>query len=543
MRNKKVIIFLLLVVGIIYTNSLFAGFVWDDRALVVKKQLFFSRPENAFKILAACDAPLGGKYPYYRPLNTLTYMMDHYLWGVHPLWYHVENLLLHALVVILFYFLLIEAFNDKRLAFIASLLFAVYPTNTEAVDAVFNRNMLLCAVFSISSLLFLANGGRKWTALSFLAYFLGLLSKEPAVVLPFFLLSFSLTSREKGLRVSWKVLAGFFTLTVFYFIIRRLVLGAFIANTGISFSLSRVKLILSVYFAHFRLMFFPFRLNALYTQKTVSFSAFKAATAISGVLLLVYLSLGRKIPDPVKAGAQWIFWGLLPVSNIVKIPSAPVADRYQYMILFGFVLMLGYLVRAFTKEKAVPAIALTAALAAAFGVRTFERNPVWRDNISLYSSMIRADTGNAVAYSNLSDIYARRGDLAAAIRDAKMALLLNPSMVSARLNLGMAYAKQGRVDEAIKEFKEILSAVPGHILARMDLGLAYMEKGQFPDAVIQFRTVIGLDPTVTGAHLFLGISYEKEGFLKDAMSEFQQVLALEPGNALALEQIAEIEHT
>ncbi len=300
-QRNTMLLFLILAVGIVYANSLFSGFVWDDNWLIIWKQAFFSHPGNAIKILITSDGPLGGKLPYYRPFNTLTYMLDHFLWGLHPFWYHLENIMLHGIVVALFYFLLLGVFEDGRLAFFSALLFAVYPVNADAVDFISSRNTLFCAAFSMASLLFLIKGGVKWTILSLFAYFLALLSKEPAVGLPFFLLSFRLATKEEKFKTKWNAIAGFFIVTALYFVIRHFILGAFTSKTGVEFSIERLKFMAAVLFEHFRLMIFPFRLNAYYTDEVISFSLIKACAVIFGLYAFFYLSLSRKSPAPMRA--------------------------------------------------------------------------------------------------------------------------------------------------------------------------------------------------------------------------------------------------
>ena len=470
MDKKKILFFLLLAVAVVYANSLRAGFVQDDNALIVRKQAYFSHQGTAVKILTSSDAPLGGKNPYYRPLNTFSYMLDHYLWGLHPFWYHLENLLLHLGVVVVFYLLLIEAFGDSRLAFFAAVLFAVWPANAESVDWVSARNTLFCAFFSIASLLFLAKGGVKWVWLSFLAYFLALLSKEPAAAIPLFLVSYALTQggpawHEYPKKIKMKktaVFAGFFAATAIYFLIRHLVLGEFTSNAGIGLSTDRLKLISSVYFENFRLMLFPFKLNADYTRGWLFFDWAKAAGAVLGILVLLYFSLARTSPKPVRAGAQWIFWGLLPVSGIIKIPSAPVAERFQYTFLFGFVLILGYCLARLQERKALAGGAIAFALVLALGVATFERNFVWRGDLSLYSSMVQADPGNAKALCNLGSAYAETGHDRLAIGEFKSALAHDPKSVQARLNLGMAYANEKHYGKAAEEFWKALKVDPSN---------------------------------------------------------------------------------
>ena len=584
MKNKKTLLFLLLVVGVVYFNGLFSGFVWSDRSLIIGKQEFFSHARNALTVLASPDMGLEDRHatPYYRPLNTLTYMLDSHLWGLHPFWYHLENVLLHALVAALFYLLLVEVFEDRRLAFIASVLFAVYPVNAEAVDAIFNRNVILCAFFSLVCLICIKKGGLKWTVVSLLAYCLALLSKEPAVILPFFLLSYVLAGKGfvsgmEYLRAKNKrtAAAGFFAITVLYFIIRYRVLGALTSEAGVGLSPARLQLISSVYFEHFRLMIFPFRLNANYTVKWLSFSWFKAAGAVFGVLLLVYFSLARKIPGPVRAGALWIFWGLLPVSNIVKIPSAPVAEKYEYTIILGFCLILGYLLSGLHDKKKRVGAAVIVALALALGLRTFERNFVWQDDASLYSSMIDADPGNAVAHCNLGCYYAQNGSFDGAMRELRTALSINPRLAKAWMDLGVIYSgrglfsdserqlktalaldpglaeahldlavtydKEGRLPDSVRQLRTALGIYPGLSEARLDLGVAYEEEGRLEDAIQEYRMAAGLDPGLLKAHLLLGTCYQREGFFEEAAGEYQYSLKLDPGNVQALEYLNGIE--
>ncbi len=571
-KSKKAILVLLLVACSVYANSLFSGFVWSDKSLIVKKQEFFHHARNAIVLFTSPDMALEDEHstPYYRPLNTLTYMLDSHLWGLNPFWYHLENVLLHVLVTVLFYLLLVEVFEDRRLAFFSALLFAVYPVNAEAVNAIFNRNVLLCALFSIACLISLKKGGHGWTLFSLLFYLLALLSKEPAVILPFFLLSFGLAGgfKKENFKSKKGAVSGFFVITALYFIIRRLVLGAFTSKAGISFSPHRLELISSVYFEHFRLMFFPFKLNANYTVEWLSFGWLKTAVAAMGFFLLLYFSLAKRTPSPVRAGAQWIFWGLLPVSNIVKIPSAPIAEKYQYTIILGFCLVLGYMLSGLHKKRTLAGSAVLLALTLAFGTRTFERNFVWRDDASLYSSMIGADPENALARCNMGSVYAEHGDFKDAMREfttalsinprlskvwmdlgviyyqrgllsgaeqqLKTALSIDPRLAEARLNLGVTYAREGRLPDSVRELETALAIDPGFAEARLDLGVAYEEEGRLDDAIQEYRMASVLDPGLLKTHLLLGSCYQKKGLFEEAAREFQIALKLDPSNLQAI---------
>jgi hypothetical protein len=85
---------------LLYANTLFNDFVWDDRTLVV---------ENAE--LGALDWPTverlfsshywefaGKRAALYRPVAALSLHVDHQLHGKDPLGYHLTNTLLNAAV-------------------------------------------------------------------------------------------------------------------------------------------------------------------------------------------------------------------------------------------------------------------------------------------------------------------------------------------------------------------------------------------------------------------------------------------------------------
>ncbi len=572
--NKQITAILFTLAFLIYANALFAGFVLDDQDLIIKKSTFFSHPDNVLAIFTIPDATFNAATPYYRPLNTLSYMLDHYLWGLHPFGYHLENILIHALVAVLLYLLLVEVFNDWRLAFFAAVLFAVYPVNAEAVDAVFNRNTLFCALFSLASLLLLAKGGTKWTALSFLAYFFALLSKEPAAVVPFFLLTFAITSGGRAFRARWKALAGFFAILILYFFIRQHVLGVFVANESVPFSIARLKFMSAVIFENFRLMLFPFKLDANYSLLKIFYTPSKAAAATAGLASLVFFSIYKKTPAPVRAGSQWILWGLLPVSNIVMIPSAPVAERYLYTILPGFVLILAYALSALYRRKARATVAAGMLLTVAMGSRTFDRNFVWRDNMSLYRSVIRSDPGNPEYYyylalslynagrldesrkmfesalkrqpdypealTYLGLICMKKGDLEGAKRQFQSAVSLQPDYAAAHAQLGVVYAEQNLFEQAEHEFGETVRLDPGSAGAHLDLAITLLRLGLYKKAQAEFINVLSLAPDNITAHNDLGAIYARQGRLESARREFRAVLTLDPGNSLAARDLSAI---
>lgn len=532
-KTRTLLAVLVLTVSAVYANSLSADFVWDDASLVVNRGGFFGDPSNLATILRSEDSTQdsGAKNPYYRPLNTISYMLDYHLWGHDPFWYHLENLLLHGLVVTLLFFLVAAAFGDRLLAFITAILFAVYPVNSEAVSFISARNNLLCSGFFFASLLALWKSRASGTGLAFAAlllFFLSLMSKESAVVIPLFLASLAAATTDPRLRPSRPILLSFFAVLLVYFSIRFVVLGSFTSETGVELSAERLRLMSAVYFENFRLIVTPFRLNAHYTREFLSFSWLEGIAAFAGIGSLLFFSISRRSPEPIRVGAQWMFWGLLLVSNLVAIPSAPVAERYLYAVVPGSALVMAYLLRRALRNNAGPAVIVIAILAVSFGARTFTRNRVWADDLALDTSMIRADPSNALAHMNLGITFSGLDRLAEGESELRESLRLNASNPRAHYNLAVLQLRQGRLPEAVEANEAAVRLDPDHAKARSSLGVVYARLGRHADALRELEAAVQLEPNYAEARNNLGMFYGQSGRLEEALAEFQVAARLRP---------------
>jgi Flp pilus assembly protein TadD len=568
-KKPVLVAVIVLTVSLVYGNSLDSGFVWDDASIVVNRGGFFDEPSSIRAILGSEDSThvSGVKNPYYRPLNTLSYMLDYHLWGHDPFWYHLENLLLHVLTVILLFFVVEAAFDDRALAFITAILFGVYPVNSEAVSFVSARNNVLCAGLFFGSLLALTKcraSGHLWPFGSLLLFFLSLMSKESAVVIPLFLASLASFTKKPGLRTNGSILLSFFAILLAYFSMRFLVLGAFTSEAGPELSVEKLRLMAAVYFENFRLILYPFRLNAHYTQEFLSFDWIKAIAALAGIGLLVFLSVWRRSPEPIRAGSQWVFWGLLLVSNLVAIPSAPVAERYLYAVVPGIALMAACLLRKPLRRDARSAAIVIAIIAVSFSAKALLRNRVWTDDLVLNTSMIRSDPSNAFAhmnlgitlskldrmeegetalresirinssnpraYYNLAALQFRQGRLMEAVQSNETAVRLDPDHAKARSSLGAIYARLGRYVDAGRELEAAVRLDPVYAEGRNNLAMFYGQLGRLEEALAEFEVAARLRPDIAAVHRNLGITYMKLGRDGEARRAFERAAELDPGD-------------
>jgi len=211
---------------VIYSNSLGGEFVYDDEYFIVKNihvrnleniPSFFVNPS------AAADAELA--QDVYRPLTTISYAFDYHLWGLNTFWYHLENVLLHALNAVLLFILLQLILENGLVALLASLLFACHPVQTEAVAWISGRSSVLFMFFYLASFicyaLFMKKRKKMYLVLSLALFLKSLFSKEMAVSLPFLLVLYDIhfapggSFKKKALKF-----APYFLLTAFFIAVR-----------------------------------------------------------------------------------------------------------------------------------------------------------------------------------------------------------------------------------------------------------------------------------------------------------------------------------
>ncbi|KPJ15271.1 Transmembrane and TPR repeat-containing protein CG4050 [Papilio machaon] len=96
----------------------------------------------------------------YRPLTVLTFRWNYAVHGLQPAGYHLVNVLLHALVSLLYY-RVCAMFLPEFASFVAAILFAVHPIHTEAVTGVVGRAEMLSSVFFLGALLCYARAASR----------------------------------------------------------------------------------------------------------------------------------------------------------------------------------------------------------------------------------------------------------------------------------------------------------------------------------------------------------------------------------------------
>jgi tetratricopeptide (TPR) repeat protein len=201
------LLFILIVTVVVYSSAGGLGFVnWDDDDNVrLNSQIQDVNEKNIKQIF---------EQERYKSLALYSFMLDYAFWQLNPKPYHVHNLLLHVINIILVFLVVLKLTRGRLLiAFVTSALFALHPASVEAVAWVTGRKDLLFMLFSLLSILayskYIKRNYNLWLFLLLcFMVFLASIAKIQAFVLPVVLIAMDVFYKRKltGILILEKVL-------------------------------------------------------------------------------------------------------------------------------------------------------------------------------------------------------------------------------------------------------------------------------------------------------------------------------------------------
>jgi hypothetical protein len=122
------------------------GFIsWDDSDYLTDN----TAVQSASGLVAIWTKPEAT--PQYYPLVFSSFWMEYHLWGLNPIGYHLDNILLHAMSAILLWLLLARL--KIPAAWLAAAIFAVHPVHVQSVSWISERKNCLSGVFYLGAML------------------------------------------------------------------------------------------------------------------------------------------------------------------------------------------------------------------------------------------------------------------------------------------------------------------------------------------------------------------------------------------------------
>ena len=190
----------------------------------------------------------------------------------------------------------------------------------------------------------------------------------------------------------------------------------------------------------------------------------------------------------------WAYLGFLPVSNIIPIPGSRMSERWIYITSVGFCALLALGVAKISEKKSFQTISymLVFTVALLFCIGTTERNPTFRNNISIFQDITRCCNDFAPAYNSLGVALLRKGEYQQAREKFNKALEIYPEYDRPHYNLGKIYMIQGKIEKALPEFIKAAWNKPEQPEYRYWLALAYERTGENKNALTEYKEFLKL---------------------------------------------------
>lgn len=538
-----------LITFLVFARTLQNGFVsWDDDKNFVTNPYYRGLGLTQLRWMWT-TFHLG----HYVPLSWMTLGLDHAIWGMNPVGYHLTNLLLHTANAVLLYLIAnrLFAFTDhadgrhdlRRVlpATLAALLFAVHPLRVESVAWATERRDVLSALFFLSSILLYlrsrdaGTGKSYWIAL--LAFACALLSKGTAVTLPAILFILNIYPlRRLGGDAGWwsdetrrvyRELAPFFALSAAASAMTLLALQH-LDQLGVS-----GKLAVSAYSLAFyvRKMVAPVGLSPLYAMPaTIDATAGRYLAAYCVALALCGAAWFSRRRSPAAAAAWAAFVVVLfPLLGFVQNGPQLAADRYTYYAAPALTLLAA----AALFHYARPAVATSvAAVALAWlAVLTWRQTHVWHDSETLWTQVLNVEPESPIGRNNWGNIVAARGQWDEAVQQYERAVQTSPRYAEGHNNLGVALSHVGRLGEAVAQFRDALAIDPRYADAQNNWGVATIQQGDADGAMEHYRLALAINPSNADAHTNWGNALVRIGRPADAERHYEEAITLRPDHA------------
>jgi tetratricopeptide (TPR) repeat protein len=139
--------------------------------------------------------------------------------------------------------------------------------------------------------------------------------------------------------------------------------------------------------------------------------------------------------------------------------------------------------------------------------------------------VLELDSKNLEAHRRLTWFLREKGDLDGSIREARLALQIQPNS-DTHYELGESLLSKGLLDEAIAEFREALRINKDHALAHYNLGNTLYAKGQLDEAIAEYRQVLRIKKDDALAHYSLGGALREKGQLDEAIDECREAIRI-----------------
>jgi tetratricopeptide (TPR) repeat protein len=545
------------VVLIAYLPALRAGFIWDDDRYVTKNSTLHDSA-GLKRIWFEIDAT-----PQYYPLVFTTFWIERRIWGIEQAsGYHATNVLLHAANAVLLWIALSRL--NLPSPWLPALLFGIHPVEVESVAWITERKNVLSGFFYLAAFLSylkfsgIDKAGKdpsnnwKYYLLSLIFFVSALLSKTVTCTLP---AAIALVLWWKTRSFRWRgllLLVPMILLAIPAGVLTALVERHHVGAQGAEWDLSFMERLLiagrAVWF-YLVSVIAPVNLTFIYPRWSINSSqVWQYLFPLSAIIGIALLWMGRNRFGKGPIVASLFYVGTLAPAlgfvNVYPMQFSFVADHFQYLASIGPIAFIAIVASGLAERMYYPIrVALVAGTCAVLMILTWQQQPKYKDNETLWMDTIQRNPKAWIAHNNLSEPLLAKRDFAGAAEHASSALNLRPDYAPAHNNLGLALQGLNRSDEAVKEFRKAIELEPTLPQPRLNLADHLITQNDLDGAEHQYAEAIAAAPDFADAHYNYAVLLAMRGRTSDALRESRIACELNPDDSqsqLLLRKLSEV---
>ena len=447
----------------------------DDSNIIIGRYDIIGNLEN-IKDAFTHDAFLSNEGDsFYRPVQTISFMIDAQIGGKEPWIYHLSNLILHMFTVIALLFFLIKFGVKREIAFLLSLFFSIHPMFTHAVAWIPARGDLLLGLFSLLSFItfldYFEKGKSIYLVLNFIAFAIALFSKETAVLLPVLLMFYLYFTKKRKfiLKEILPYFAFWFISFVIFFTLRQSVIK--VNHPANEFGAIPLIQNLQSIPITFGKLFVPYNLSTMPYFDII-------ALIIGAAVMLGFIAITLKFINGEKRvviwGAVWFLaFSIPPMLLSTHNIGYDYFEYRAYLPLMGILLIMGILSsRLFKDVFRIKFLTVAIPFLLIYAIIAFIHSTVFADPISFFTSAVEGNSNNAVAINSRGSEYFHGGNAEKSMSDFESAIKIWPTYSSPYFNEGILYHSAGNTKKAEYYFSEALkydTLTPGRSAIRFDI--------------------------------------------------------------------------
>ena len=566
------------IISIVYSNTLEAPFVFDDKFVIVENPIV---RDLGYMVNPSEAKVHKGHFEYEsfrrRYIGYLTFAINYWFHKLDVTGYHLVNIAIHIINSLIVYWLVILTFKTpflnssvlggriNEIAFFASLFFACHPLQTQAVTYIWQRVTSLSTTFYCLALVFYIlwrltskKPSSFATQMPILFYFgsvisavLAMKTKEIAFTLPVVIFLYELMFFEEKIKKRILYITPLL-LTMLIIPISLLetekLKGDLMGNIGevtrVDTNISRMDYLLTqftVVATYIRLIFFPINQNLDYEFPIYNtfltpevFLSFLLLFSIFGLGIYMFLR-SRARNSTYRIIAFGIFWFFITLS--VESSFIPLVDviweHRVYLPSTGFFIALTigiFLILNKFGQRNLHRIgvAIIVTVIIMFSVLTYSRNNIWSSEIGIWQDTVEKSPQKARPHWILGTVLNKQGRTEEAIEHYLHALRINPELEFTHYNLGLAFYNQGRTKESIEHYLHALQIKPDYEKAHYNLGNVLNEQDRTEEAIEHYLQALRIKPDFEEAHNNLGLALNDRGRSEEAIEHYLQALRINP---------------